>query len=53
MWQVLTINILEVEMARRKKLRKKRSRKIFTRGAMRVHPRNGLKERPMRGGIRL
>jgi hypothetical protein len=38
---------------RRKRMSRKRSRKVFTRGAQRVHPRNGLSGRPMRGGIRL
>lgn len=29
------------------------SRKVFTRGAQRVHPKNALSSLPMRGGIRL
>lgn len=38
-------------MARRRKLTKKHSRKMFHKTAKRVHPRNDY--RPMRGGIRL
>jgi len=36
----------------RKKLSKKTSRKMFTKGAVRTHKKN-LQSRPMRGGIRL
>lgn len=38
-------------MARRLKLRKKFSKKVFTRGAQRIHPKNAVN--PMRGGIRI
>ena len=40
------------DMARRRRIRKRRSRKIFTRGAQRVHKKN-LPRAVMRGGIRL
>jgi len=36
---------------RRKKMTRRKSRKLFTRTAKRVHRKNGLN--PMRGGIRL
>ena len=40
-------------MARnRKKVSKKRSQKLFTKTAKKVHPKN-TRSRPMRGGIRL
>ena len=39
-------------MARRRKLGRRRSRKMFTRN-VRPHKRNNLRTRPMRGGIRL
>lgn len=39
-------------MKHRKKMKKKKSRKLFTRTAQRVHRKNG-RGRPMRGGIRL
>jgi hypothetical protein len=39
-------------MKRRKKLTPRRSKKMFTRTAKRVHRKNGM-GRPMRGGIRL
>lgn len=32
---------------------RKHSRKVFTHTAKRVHPKNQLHTRPMRGGIRL
>jgi len=38
---------------RRKSMSRKSSRKQFKRGAKRVHARNGVSARPMRGGIRL
>lgn len=38
---------------RRQKMARGRSRKVFTRGAQRVHKRNSAQARPMRGGIRL
>lgn len=38
-------------MAKRWKMGKKRSRRLFTKTAKRVNPRNNLN--PMRGGIRL
>ena len=38
-------------MARRGRMGRKQSRSTFTRGAMRVHPKNRV--RIMRGGIRL
>lgn len=40
-------------MARRSKMGRRHSRKVFTRGAQRVHPKNSLPTMPMRGGIRL
>lgn len=40
-------------MARRRKMRRSQSRRSFTRGAVRVHPKNILRTAPMRGGIRL
>lgn len=41
-------------MSKRAKMRPGHSRKVFTRGAQRVHPKNGLgTSGPMRGGIRL
>lgn len=39
-------------MAYRKKLGKRRSRKMFSKNANRIHKRN-VAGRPMRGGIRL
>lgn len=38
---------------KRRKMKRKYSEKNFTRGAMRVHPKNGYTTGPMRGGIRL
>lgn len=38
-------------MARRSKMARGNSKRVFTRGAQRVHPKNSA--RPMRGGIRL
>lgn len=38
---------------RRSKIPRRRSKKVFTRGAQRVHPKNVSVARPMRGGIRL
>ncbi len=40
-------------MAFRRKMNRRKSKKVFTRGAQRVHPRNQSIGRPMRGGIRL
>ena len=39
-------------MARRNRMGKKKSRKVFTKTAKRVHKKN-LYSNPMRGGIRL
>jgi len=39
-------------MSRRARMSKGRSKKIFSRGAMRVHSRNLNTTNPMRGGIR-
>ena len=39
-------------MARRKRIGRKRSRSMFTRNA-RPHRKNSMRDRPMRGGIRL
>lgn len=39
-------------MSRRMKMNRRRSKKIFTRGAQRIHPKNAPAS-PMRGGIRL
>lgn len=38
---------------RRGRIGGRKSRKIFTRGAQRVHPKNQMLGAPMRGGIRL
>lgn len=40
-------------MAKRQRMRPSHSRKVFTRGAQRVHPKNALPFSVMRGGIRL
>lgn len=42
-------------MAKRFKMPRAHSKKVFTRGAQRVHPKNavGISGAPMRGGIRL
>lgn len=40
-------------MAKRSKMKMKRSKKLFSRTASNVHPRNGLDNYVMRGGIRL
>lgn len=40
-------------MKSRKRISYGRSRKIFTKGAQRIHPKNGIHESVMRGGIRL
>lgn len=40
-------------MAKRGRMGRRNSKKVFTKGAQRVHPRNGMQSRPMRGGIRL
>lgn len=37
-------------MAKRQRMSKKKSKKLFKRTASKVHPKNAL--RPMRGGIR-
>lgn len=39
-------------MAKRRKLSKKSSKKIFTKNAVKVNSKNGMAN-PMRGGIRL
>lgn len=39
-------------MARRRSMTNRSSRKVFKRGT-RVHKKNGLRNAPMRGGIRL
>jgi len=39
-------------MRKRSKMPKKQSRKVFSKTAKRVHPKN-VPARPMRGGIRL
>lgn len=38
---------------KRKPMHSSNSRQVFTRGAMRVHRKNGLLDAIMRGGIRL
>jgi len=38
---------------RRAPMSRKRSKQVFKRGAKRVHSRNSVSVRPMRGGIRL
>ena len=40
-------------MARRKKLTRRKSRKMFKKTVRRVHPRNVLRRPSMRGGIRM
>lgn len=40
-------------MKRRKRIPRSHSRKVFTRGALRMHPRNAMENYLMRGGIRL
>lgn len=46
-------SLLEVVMSfRRSRMGRSNSRKVFSRGAQRVHPRN-IVAGPMRGGIRL
>lgn len=40
-------------MSKRMRIRRKFSKKLFTRGAERVHRKNGLVNVVMRGGIRL
>ena len=40
-------------MAKRYKMKKKTSKKLFTRTASKTNRRNVLNTRPMRGGIRL
>lgn len=37
---------------KRKRIKRRKSRKLFTKGAKKVHRKNGLTN-PMRGGIRL
>lgn len=38
---------------RRRKMGRRNSRRVFSAGAKRIHPKNGISDRPMRGGIRL
>ena len=40
-------------MSKRFKLPKKKSKRLFSKTADRVHPKNSLGHRPMRGGYRL
>lgn len=40
-------------MAKRRRLSKKKSKKLFSRTASKVNRKNFIKDRPMRGGIRL
>lgn len=40
-------------MAFRKRMQRGNSRKVFSKGAQRVHPKNLMFAAPMRGGIRL
>lgn len=40
-------------MAKRFKMKRRKSRRVFTRTAQRVHKKNGLQNVVMRGGIRL
>lgn len=41
-------------MSKRAKMNRHHSRKVFTKGAQRVHPKNAMGQGgPMRGGIRL
>lgn len=40
-------------MAKRRKMNRKKSRRNFTRNALRVHRKNGMRSVVMRGGIRL
>lgn len=39
-------------MARRHKIGKKQSKRLFTNTALNIHPKN-VRQHPMRGGIRL
>ncbi len=41
------------DMARRQKMNRRKSKKSFTKGAVRVHRKNGMRSPVMRGGIRL
>ncbi len=50
--QVTLFFTLEVSMAYRRKMSRKKSRRSFRKGATKVHRKN-LQGRPMRGGIRL
>lgn len=40
-------------MRKRSRMPRRNSRRVFTAGAQRIHPRNATTSRPMRGGIRL
>lgn len=40
-------------MAKRHGMSRGKSKRSFRNGAVRVHPKNGMLSRPMRGGIRL
>ncbi len=40
-------------MAKRYKMNRRKSKRSFTKGAVKVHRKNGGGARPMRGGIRL
>lgn len=40
-------------MSNRKRMPHKKSKKVFSRTAKRVHPKNGMKTMVMRGGYRL
>lgn len=40
-------------MSKRFRLSRRSSGKMFSRGAQRVHPKNGLQQAVLRGGIRL
>ncbi len=40
-------------MAKRFKMNRRKSKRSFTKGATRIHRKNGMSARPMRGGIRL
>ncbi len=40
-------------MAKRYKMNRRKSKRSFTKGAVKVHRKNGMSARPMRGGIRL
>ena len=50
----MTLDMVVVMPGRRSKMNRRKSKRSFTKGATRVHRKNGGgRARPMRGGIRL